>query len=109
KNRAHKATWNAGASWDRNEDAGLLNRYVVYGGWGNAWYDRDDLKWRTTYSLSYADREEEVDDPEKERRFPGSRVGSVLMTKWGANTTYDNDFTAYVNFQDLHDYNMDFE
>src|SRR5262245_6017384 len=27
--------WNAGASWYRNDDAGILNRYIVFGGFGH--------------------------------------------------------------------------
>ena len=100
-------TWNAGASWDRNEDAGILNRYIVFGGLGDTWVDREDLAFRTTYGFSYTDREEEIDDPEKEQRFVGARVSSDFKDMWGKSTTYDNDFTFNVSFKDLSDYNAD--
>ena len=29
--------WHAGASWDRNNDAGIRNRTIVFGGVGNTW------------------------------------------------------------------------
>jgi uncharacterized protein DUF481 len=106
-NLPKKASWNAGASWDRNEDAGIENRYIVFGGLGNVWQDREDLKFRTTYGLSYTDREEEIEDPEKDRRFAGVRVTSDFMDKWGKTTTYDNDFTFNVSLKDLSDYNAD--
>jgi putative salt-induced outer membrane protein YdiY len=102
-----KATWNTGASWDRNEDAGILNRYIAFGGLGNAWKDRDDLKLRTTYGLSYTDREEEIEDPERERTFLGIRLSSDFMDKWGASTTYDNDLTFNISVKDYQDYNLD--
>jgi len=106
-NLPKNVTWNAGASWDRNEDAGILNRYIAFGGVGHTWVDREDLAFRTTYGLSYTDREEEIPDPEKERRFPGARLSSDFKDKWGASTTYDNDFTFNVSLQDIRDYNID--
>jgi putative salt-induced outer membrane protein YdiY len=101
------ATWNAGASWDRNEDAGILSRTIVFGGLGHAWRDRDDLKFRTTYGFSWTNRIEDVDDPAKDQRFAGLRLTSDFTDKWGANTTYDNDFTYNVSFRDLNDWNAD--
>ena len=35
-------SWHAGASWDRNLDAGLLGRWVFFSGVGNTWWDRED-------------------------------------------------------------------
>jgi hypothetical protein len=105
--RATGATWNAGASWDRNEDAGILSRTIVFAGLGHTWRDRDDLKFRTTYGFSWTNRIEDVDDPEKDQKFVGLRLTSDFTDKWGANTTYDNDFTYNVSFKDLSDWNAD--
>jgi Protein of unknown function, DUF481 len=79
----------------------------VFGGLGDTWVDRDDLAFRTTYGMSFTDREEEIDDPEKEQRFAGVRVSSDFKDKWGTSTTYDNDFTFNVSVKDLNDYNAD--
>jgi hypothetical protein len=79
----------------------------VFGGLGNVWREREDLVFRTTYGLSYTDREEEIEDPEKDRRFAGIRLTSDFMDKWGKTTTYDNDFTFNVSLKDLSDYNAD--
>ncbi len=106
-NLEKKATWNTGASWDRNDDAGILNRYVLFGGLGRAWRDREDLRFRTNYALSYTDREEDVVDPLKDRRFPGARLTADFMDKWGKVTTYDNDFTFNLSLFDLSDYTAD--
>jgi hypothetical protein len=102
-----KATWNAGASWDRNDDAGIVSRSVVFVGLGRVWRDREDLAFRTTYGLSYTDRIEEVEDPEKDQRFPGARFTLDFMDKWGASATYDNDFTFNISLSDLSDYFAD--
>lgn len=102
-----KATWNAGASWDRNLDAGVVSRSIVFAGMGNTWQDRDEQKFRSSYGLSYTNRVEDIEDPEKEQRFLGARVTSYFMHKWGKTTTYDVDFTGNVSFSDLSDYTAD--
>ena len=106
-NLSTKVTWNAGASWDRNEDAGILSRAIVFGGLGHTWRDDEDLAFRTTYGLSHTDREEEIEDPEKEEQFPGARLSSDFKVKWGETTTFDNDFTLNVSLKDAQDYNAD--
>lgn len=99
--------WNVGASWDRNEDAGILSRWIVFGGLGNLWRDRDDLKLQTSYGLSYTDREEETPDPEKEERFAGLRLTLNYTQKFGASTTYAIDWTTNVSLSDPGDWSSD--
>ena len=68
--------WNAGASWYRNDDAGILNRYIVFGGVGNTWADNQRRRFVTSYGVSYTDREEEEPDPERSAVWRrSSRVG----------------------------------
>jgi putative salt-induced outer membrane protein YdiY len=106
-NLSKKVTWNSGASWDRNLSAGIVSRSIVFAGIGNQWRDDDDFKFRSSYGLSYTDRQEDINDPEKDERFPGARVTSYFMVKWWNTTTYDVDFTYNVNLTDLHDWNAD--
>jgi putative salt-induced outer membrane protein YdiY len=101
-----KLTWNVGASWDRNEDAGIVNRYIAFAGLGTVWYERDDLMFVTNYGVSYTDREEETADPLKDDTFTGGRISWDYMNKFGKVTTYDNDFTANVNLSDTSDYQL---
>ena len=42
-----KLTWNVGGSWDRNEDAGILDRYIGFAGLGTVWHKRSDLVFLT--------------------------------------------------------------
>lgn len=97
--------WNVGLSWDRNKDAGILNRYVGFAGVGNIWWDRDDLEFNTSYGLSFTDREEEDPDPEKDDRFTGFRFNWQYLNGWGKNTIYENDWTFNVNLSDPDDWN----
>jgi hypothetical protein len=98
--------WSAGASWDRNEDAGILNRYIGFGTVGNRWFQRDDLAWSTSYGLSYTDRHEENPEPGRDEQFGGLRLGSELRMKIGSITSFENDFTGNANWNDFEDYSM---
>ncbi|HEX6850818.1 MAG TPA: DUF481 domain-containing protein [Candidatus Polarisedimenticolaceae bacterium] len=99
--------WHAGASWDSNEDAGIVSRTIAFGGVGHLWRDRPELRLQTSYGLSWTDREEETPDPEKERRFVGARVTLQYRQKFGQNTTFDNDTTANVSLADRNDWSSE--
>jgi hypothetical protein len=99
--------WTAGASWDRNEDAGILNRYIGFGTLGNQWFKREDFSWNTTYGVSYTDRHEEHTEPGRNEEFFGMRLGSELRMKMGSVTSFENEFTGNASFADLDDYTLD--
>jgi len=98
--------WNTGASWDRSDDAGILNRYIVHAGVGNKWTDTQRRRFATSYGISYTDREEEEPDPEKDRRFAGVRLGWDYMERFNAGTTFDHVLTTNVNLSDPTDYSI---
>jgi hypothetical protein len=98
--------WNAGASWDRNEDAGILHRYIAFAGVGNSWSDTDDRQFSTSYGFSFTDREEEAPDPEKDRRFGGARLGLDYLERLGAVTVFESDFTTNINVANASDYSF---
>ena len=99
--------WSAGASWDRNEDAGILNRYIGFGTVGNRWFRRDDFSWNTSYGLSYTDRHEEHTEPGRQEQFAGLRLGSELRMKMGTITSFSSEFTGNMSFADADDYTLD--
>jgi hypothetical protein len=99
--------WNVGGSWDRNEDAGILNRYIVFAGLGNVWKKKEKLKFNTAYALSFTDREEEEPDSEKDDRFAGIRLSWNLLVGMGKATVYKNDFVSNVSLLDSSDYSLD--
>jgi hypothetical protein len=101
-----KVFWNTGASWYRNDDAGILNRYVVFAGLGNEWVDSSRRRFATSYGISYTDREEEEPDPEKERRFAGARAGWDYTEHINAATTFDSQFWWNLGFADPTDYSF---
>jgi Protein of unknown function, DUF481 len=98
--------WNAGASWDRNDDAGILNRYIVHAGVGNKWVDTERRRFTTSYGFSFTDREEEEPDPEKDRSFTGGRLGWEYMEQFKPGATFDHKFATNVNLSDAADYSI---
>jgi len=102
-----RRSWNTGGSWDRNQDAGILNRYIVFGGVGNHWKSGEKFNLETSYGLSFTDREEETPDPEKEQRFAGVRLTADLDYKIRTATTLSYKFTGNLNAEDTNDFSLD--
>ena len=98
--------WNAGGSWDRNSDAGILNRYTAFAGVGNVWSDSETMRFATSYAASYTNRTEEAADPGKDPRFAGARLGWDYRQRLGAATVYENELTANVNLTAASDYSF---
>jgi len=99
-------TWDAGASWDRNKDAGILARYIAFGGVGNVWRDGEKLHLETGYGISYTDREEETPDPEKEAQFVGGRLTFDAGYRITTSTKLQYDLTGNLNLEDRSDYSL---
>jgi hypothetical protein len=99
--------WSVGGSWDRNLDAGIVGRYIVFGSFGNIWYDLDDIRWTTSYGGSYTDREETQPDPLKEEKFFGVRLASNFRMQIGEVTTFTNDVAGIMSLADTGDYTLD--
>jgi putative salt-induced outer membrane protein YdiY len=99
--------WYAGAGWDRNRFSGIENRAVVEGGLGNVWVDGDNLKFKTSYALTYTDQEDVVEVPDQDGTFAGLRLGTDFLYKFGEDTTYQNVLTVDDNLDDTSDWRAD--
>ena len=86
--------------------AGILHRYIAYGGVGNIWSDTENQQFSTSYGISYTDREEKEPDPDKDRRFGGARLRSDYLQRLGGVTTFESDVTANFNVGDASDYSL---
>ncbi len=99
--------WFVGAGWDRNEFAGIKNRYSGSGGVGNIWVDKEKVRWRTDYSLTYTDQEDVVTNPNVDETFAGLRVSSTYKNQFGKTTTYGNDTILDENLDETEDFRAD--
>ena len=93
--------WYAGLMWERNEFAGFTNRYIVEGGVGNLWIDKEAQRWFTKYAVTYTDQENVVEDPTFDSTFAGLRARSDYLQKFGKNknTTYENNTIIDLNLE----------
>jgi putative salt-induced outer membrane protein YdiY len=99
--------WHVGAGWDKNTFAGIQNRYVGEVGVGNIWFDADRRKWRTTYSATYTNQDEVVDNPEAKNNFAGARIASDFMMKFGESTTFIDTLVFDENLDETSDWRVD--
>jgi putative salt-induced outer membrane protein YdiY len=100
---SEKVFWFAGGGWNRNRFAGIQNRYETAGGVGNLWVDRDRVKFRTDYALSYTKEDDVVRAPGVRDTFAGFRFSSKFERKLGANTTFGNELVLDENLNDTSD------
>ncbi len=99
--------WFSGAGWERNEPSGIRNRYSGFGGVGNTWFDRDDLKFRTDYGGTYTRQEDVAEVPGVDDTFLGLRLSSTFERRFGETTAYGNDLTLDGNLDDTSDLRAD--
>ena len=99
--------WFAGAGWDRNRPSGIDSRYTAFGGVGNIWVDREDLKFRTDYAASWTKEEDTLDNPNVDDSYIGVRLSDALLWKLGANTVFTNDTIVNENLDETSDLRVD--
>jgi hypothetical protein len=99
--------WFAGAGWERNRPSGIDSHTSVAAGVGNIWKDTETLKFRTDYSATYHKETDLVEPPGFDGTFGGARLSSTYLQKFGASTTYGNDFIVDENLNKTEDYRGD--
>lgn len=99
--------WFAGAGWERNVFAGFEKRYTGFGGVGNLWVDRDELKFRTDYAVSWTKETDVVTDPTVDDSYAGVRLSWAFLRKLGASTVYTNDLVINENLDETSDFRAD--
>lgn len=100
--------WFGSAGWDRNEFAGVQNRYSGAAGLGNLWFNSDHMKFRTDYSLTFTSQENVVSDPEFDDKFAGLRLSYDYLHKLGKVTTFQSTLVIDENLEDTSDYRASF-
>ena len=98
--------WNAGTSWDRNDEAGIRNRYVTFAGVGNTWADGETVALSSSYGFSFTAREDAEPDPARDDRFGGIRAGSDYRHRIGDAVELDNEAALNVNLLSMSDYSL---
>ncbi len=100
--------WFTGAGWDRNQPAGIDDRYAGFGGVGNLWRDDDVVKFRTDYSATYTHQEDVVPNPAISEGFAGLRFSWAYLHNFGKSTTFEDTLVLDENLDETSDFRVDF-
>lgn len=104
-----KFFWFTGLDWDRNEFAGIDNRYALSAGVGNIWVDTDRRKFRTDYGIQYTKEDLIFEQP----GFDDSYASAIASYKWfeaiGKNSTFTQDFKFNLNLDDTDDFRAELD
>lgn len=99
----------AGLDLLRNTFAGIDSRTLLAAGAGNVWIDREELRFKTDYGVTYTFQEDVVQDPFLKRSFPGTRVSGELRWRLTNTTRLESALVSDLNFSDTDDVRIDFQ
>ncbi len=105
---SERLVWFAGGGWDRNEFAGVANRYFAVGGIGHVWFDGEDASFQTDYGLTYTRQEDVIEDPRADDSFLGLQLGWDYRRRLTSSTIYESDLRVDQNLDDTSDLRADF-
>ena len=98
--------WVTGGGWQRDSNAGIDNRVDLFLGAGNIWKDTANVKFKTDYTLGLTTRQDEIEDPLREDKYPSARLAYDLMTKISKNAQFDSDLIVVANLKTAEDWNL---
>jgi putative salt-induced outer membrane protein YdiY len=93
--------------WLRNKFAGIDSRQLFALGAGNTWVDKDALRFKTDYGVTYTFETEVVENPFIKSDFPGVRLGYDFLWKLTATTEFASLFIADWNLDNTDDIRID--
>ena len=95
--------WLAGGGWDKDTNAGIENRTVIFGGIGNTWKDNERTTFKTDYTVTFTRRVDEIPDPERDEKFSELRLGWDYQQQLAAHTKFDSDWVFFATISDFSD------
>jgi len=104
RNISERFFWFTGAGWDRNVPAGIENRTTAFGGVGNTWIDREDMRFKTDYSVTYTDQQDVIPNPAVEDSFFGARFSYTYFHRFTESTAFDHTLTIDENLDETSDW-----
>jgi putative salt-induced outer membrane protein YdiY len=97
----------AGVEWLRNTFAGLDSRYILIGGAGNVWADREGFRFTTDYALTYTFEDRVIEEPEISDSFLGLRLGYDLFRALTSTADFDSKLIVDLNLDHTEDVNVE--
>ncbi len=98
--------WYGGVGWNRNEFAGIENRYYISGGVGNIWWDTEKRKFKTDYGLQYT-KETPVFEPQNfDDAYAAGRLSYNYFQKIFQASSFSQDFEWITNLEETSDFRV---
>jgi len=101
--------WFTGLDWDRNEFAGIKNRYSGSAGLGNIWADSDERKFRTDYGVQYTREDLVFEKPGTDDSYASAIASYQFFQKVGKSSSFKQDFKANLNLDDTDDWRAELD
>ncbi len=101
--------WFTGLHWDRNEFAGIRNRYELAAGVGNVWVDKQRTKFKSDYGLQYTDEQAVFEPLGFDGAYASLKLTYSLMQKIGASATFAQSFSLVENLEETSDFRVDLD
>lgn len=101
--------WFTGLDWDRNEFAGIENRYSVNAGVGNIWVDSDRQKFRTDYGFQYTKEDLVFETVGSDDSYASAIASYKFFQKVGKNSDFKQDFKFNLNLDDTDDWRVELD
>ncbi len=99
--------WFTGGDWERNEFAGIENRYWGSAGLGNVWLDGKQATFKTDYGLQYTVEElvGNVDDDS----YVAARFSYLFTRKIGKSSEFKQTLNGVNNLEESGDFRLDLD
>jgi len=97
-----------GAGWERNEFAGVKNRYSVVAGLGNTWFETDVSSLSTDYGITYTIQDDLVEVPGADDSFVGARLSYEYKRALTGTTDYGSELVLDENLEETDDFRANF-
>lgn len=99
-----KFFWVAGGGWDRDGNAGIDSRTMLWGGLGNTWRNDKHMRFKTDYGITFTRRIDEIPDSERNEKYSEARLAWNYEHHFAAKTQFNSDFAFFVNLGKAEDY-----
>lgn len=97
----------SGVDWLRNTFAGIDSRLLVAVGAGNTWIDRETVRFKTGYAVTYTFEQDVVESPFTDRDFPGARLDWEYWNQIAETTEFESILSVDLNLDDTEDLRYD--
>jgi len=107
RNISPRFFWMTGGGWDRDSNAGIETRSVLFGGVGNTWIDKEQTTFKTDYAITFTRRIDAIRDPKRKERTSEARLASSYRHSLDTRHRIDSDFVVFLNVANPSDYRFD--